>query len=93
MGSEGIVDSGLPPRVPDGRFPSIVENIVTLIRVGADVRFSTSKRGKLTLLTSDEEGALFLAIWTGKWRSDVFSVSRELRAMWVEELENDRSFF
>lgn len=82
-----LIRDGNPLRVPCEHFPGIKERVLTLIRVDGDsVRFDTSVPGKRGLLADNPDAARYMAVWTGKYTSDVFDVSPALRQRWTQEL-------
>ena len=73
-------------RVPDNSFPGIKDPLITLIRIGAmEAQFAYSVGDKRDLMNTTGT-AVFLAVWTGRYHSDVFSVSPALRDKWLSEL-------
>lgn len=63
---------------------------VTLGRVyEGKLRFVYNKGDKkvalLTALVDMKNGAVFFVAWTGKWRTDVFTVSEEDIARWTDD--------
>ena len=84
--STSFDDEEFLPLEPGDSFPEIKNRLITLIRIqGKDVGFSTSVTGKHYLLNHNPSKADYLAVWTGEYRSDVFTVSPGLREQWAEQ--------
>lgn len=74
-------------RVPDPDFPAIAEEIVTLVRItGAAVTRATTEADKRAMLRAAASGDTFIAVWTGRYKSDAFAVPDALLARWKQEL-------
>lgn len=74
-------------RAPDPDFPSITEEIVTVIRITATgVTRATKEADKRAMLRAAATGDTLIAVWTGKYKSDAFAVPDALLAQWKHEL-------
>ena len=70
-------------------FPDIEEKIVTLILVpkdGSQPGYATKDSRKKSLLETYKDGDTLLATWTGKWSSDCFAVTDDVRDHWRHQL-------
>ena len=70
-------------------FPDIEEKIVTLILVpknGSQPGYATKVDRKKSLLETYKDGDALLATWTGKWSSDCFAVTDDVRDHWRHQL-------
>lgn len=74
-------------RVPDPNFPGVKEEDVTLIRItGTAVTRATAEADKRALLQATTPNDTLIAVWTGRYKSDAFSVDAALLAQWKLEL-------
>ncbi len=74
-------------RTPGPEFPGIKTRALTLIRIADDrVAFAIGVGDKRNLLQAPSPDAVFLAVWTGQYRSDVFDVPPALLASWRSTL-------
>lgn len=74
-------------RTPDDSFPPIKDRVVTLIRIanaGVTQAYSVSEKREM-LRTFGKDDTL-VAVWTGKWHSDVFRIPNELLIRWKQDI-------
>ena len=76
------------PRKISRSFPDITDNLVTLILVPRDGEpaYGTKPEAKKEVLAAYKDGDTMLATWTGKYSSDCFAVTDNVRDDWSREL-------
>lgn len=74
-------------RAPDPDFPPVADELVTLVRItAAGVTRATAEADKRAMLRAAAPGDTFVAVWTGRYKSDAFAVPDALLAQWKQEL-------